>query len=214
MKTFSDKAYWTSYYARLNGDQRFIQPSHFAQCLAEQNLIQGKRIIELGCGNGRDSVHFARNGAAVTAIDQCKNAGKLLFDLPNITFFAKDFTRLEPMNPTERYDVVYSRFTMHSIDYEGENRVLSWAFHNLVPGGYLCVEARTLKDELAGKGLYKGQNTWFYGNHHRRFIDVADFKEKLASIGFELLLFAESKGFATCPLEDPVIMRVIAHKTH
>ena len=30
---------------------------------------KGKSILELGCGNGRDSFYFAKNGLNVTAID-------------------------------------------------------------------------------------------------------------------------------------------------
>ena len=34
----------------------------------------GKELIELGCGNGRDSLFFAKNGINVTGIDASETA--------------------------------------------------------------------------------------------------------------------------------------------
>jgi HK97 family phage portal protein len=47
-----------------------MQPSKFAQEFAEKLIDEGKKsILEIGCGNGRDSILFALAGLTVTAID-------------------------------------------------------------------------------------------------------------------------------------------------
>ncbi len=43
-------------------------------------------------------------------------------------------------------DVVYSRFTLHSVDAQGEKRTLKWVYDNLKTGGFFCIEVRTIKD--------------------------------------------------------------------
>lgn len=43
-------------------------PSPFAQAVLSDMLIRGGDILELGCGNGRDSIFFAKHGLRVTAI--------------------------------------------------------------------------------------------------------------------------------------------------
>lgn len=212
LTTFNDKAYWVAYYDKLLANNKNKNPSPFAQSLVEQGYLKGKSMVELGCGNGRDALFFAKNGAIVTAIDQCENTTQILNNYEGVTSYASDFTNLEPVITSEKFDLVYSRFTIHSIDEEGENRVLNWAFSNLKKGGKLCVEARTLKDPICGKGEDKGSNVWFYNEHHRRFIDAAAFRYKLQEVGFDLVFFQEKNGFAKYKEEDPIVLRMIALK--
>jgi len=50
-------------------------PSDFAQkCYSDFEKYGVKRILELGCGQGRDSIFFASNGLDVHAIDSSKVA--------------------------------------------------------------------------------------------------------------------------------------------
>jgi len=85
-------------------------------------------------------------------------------------------------------------------------------YNNLKKDGILCVEARTLKDPIFGKGIDKGNNIWFYNDHHRRFIDALSFKNKLVEMGFEIKLFEENNGFAKHKDDDPVVLRAIVKK--
>ena len=65
-----DKNYWERYYAEVDGVAR---PSTFAQ-YALPHLPAGFTIVELGCGNGRNSLFFAQNGYTIHALDQCTKA--------------------------------------------------------------------------------------------------------------------------------------------
>lgn len=51
-----DKKYWSEYYST---HQKPTGESTFAQ-FVESRLDDNKTLIELGCGNGRDSVFFAK----------------------------------------------------------------------------------------------------------------------------------------------------------
>jgi len=170
---FGDLDYWEEYYSR-NGevDIVFDNPSDFARFVINKLPDTHKNIIELGCGNGRDSIFFTKNNKNILAIDQCVNTTNELNKISeNIQSFAADFTKL-PLELDFKPDVVYSRFTLHSIDEEAEDRTLKWVAGILDKGGVFCLEARTVLDPLCGQGQNKGRNVWFT-DHYRRFI-VAD----------------------------------------
>ena len=62
--------YWDQYYRNQICS---TQPSPFAQYVA--TLVEpGKTLIDLGCGNGRDSLFFAKQGMQVVAIDLSRSA--------------------------------------------------------------------------------------------------------------------------------------------
>ena len=208
---FNDKKYWEEFYEEVLQKSRLLNPTPFSEFVLDHYLSKNERLVELGSGNGRDSIYFAKNDIQVTSIDQCANVIQNLSHYKNITAYSLDFTNLQRFET--KFDVVYSRFTLHSIDLEGENRTIVWSYDNLKTRGRLCIEARTLKDPIYGKGEYKGTNTWFYNNHHRRFIDAEKFRVKLEKIGFKVLIFKEERGFAKMGDDnDPVILRLIVEK--
>ena len=72
---------------------------------------------------------LSKDGFKVIAIDQCKNTTTILNQLENIESYPADFTELPPHD--KEINVVYSRFTMHSIAEVEENNTLKWVFDNL-----------------------------------------------------------------------------------
>ena len=207
----NDKSYWENFY---NNSVNIDSPSPFASFLMDEIFPKNINVlVELGCGNGRDAKYFAENGIQVIAIDQCENTTNKLNQIDNIDSFSHDFTRLPSFSEKNyQIDVVYSRFTMHSINLQAEERTIKWVFNNLKLGGIFCIEARTIKDSLCGKGINKGNNIWFYNSHHRRFIDANNFKEKLKKNGFKIVYFEEKNGFAKYKNEDPIVLRAIVKK--
>jgi SAM-dependent methyltransferase len=80
----------------------------------------GKRVLEIGCGIGTDTVNFARAGARVTAVDLSEKSLDLarrraeVFGLSDrIAFHAADAERLSEVIPPEPYDLVYSFGVIH-----------------------------------------------------------------------------------------------------
>tara|TARA_B110001452_G_scaffold150188_1_gene124964 strand:+ start:2521 stop:3162 length:642 start_codon:yes stop_codon:yes gene_type:complete len=211
IKEFNDKEYWSKYYETILKSKKNISPSDFAKYLVENDIVKtDSDLVELGCGNGRDSIYFSSYDVNVTAIDQCSNTTTFLNNLQKINSFADDFTRLSSLR--KNVDVVYSRFTLHSVDAQGEKRTLKWVYDNLKTGGFFCIEVRTINDPIFGLGQDKGENIWFYNNHHRRFVDAKEFKKDLINLDFNLFYFDESNGYAKYEDQDPVLLRVIAKK--
>lgn len=207
-----DNNYWEKFYSKQNAE---LRPSLFAVYVNELFNNNKKKIIELGCGNGRDSIFFANNSHNILAIDQCESEIKFLQNqykqLNNIVFRCDDFTSLSLDN---KYDIVYSRFTLHSIRKEEERRVLQWAYESLNEGGLFCIEVRGHKNEIykLGEPVDNEPDAYIYNDHYRRFLNFETLCNDLKELGFTITFAAEEKGFAPFNGEDETYIRVIVKK--
>lgn len=212
-----DERYWNEYYRNQFAQNRAVggtePPSLFAQAMLGNYMERGNALVELGCGNGRDSLYFAENGINVTGIDVSEVAiGKLQQRNTNhCIFICDDFVNAEAIYQIQ-YDYCYSRFTLHAINEEQEAQILDKAYKMLKPDGYLFIEARSILDEKYGKGQEVEKNAYIYDGHYRRFIDPAELKSKLEYIGFTIVEIEESDKFAPSDSERTVCVRVIAQK--
>ncbi|MDR1373062.1 MAG: class I SAM-dependent methyltransferase [Dysgonamonadaceae bacterium] len=190
------KNYWEQYYSN---NRQSDSPSLFAQYICEKYAKDGQTVTELGCGNGRDAVWFAKNGLKVTAFDQCQDEMDYLSaqfkDTENISFEAKDFSSLPDM---EKTDLVYSRFTLHSVSQRKEHKTLLWASNNLKNGGHLCIEVRGTKNELyrQGQPVENEPDAFILDSHYRRFLDLETLRKNLETLGFDIVEAEEKAGFA------------------
>lgn len=208
-----DKDYWENYYRRHKTP---FAPSAFAKYLIEKfDFSNAPRTLELGCGNGRDAICFHAAGADVYAIDQCHEEIDFLNDKysnAKLQFFADNFIT-PATNFQTTFDYIYSRFTYHAISEEDEKKSIEWICANLKDNGKFMLEARSTKDTLFGQGKLLAPNTYFYNGHARRFLDYEEIAALIQS-HLTILESTLSSGLAICKDEDPVIIRIIAEKTH
>lgn len=199
-------SYWNSFY----GGQHVKEPSRFAEFVRGQFLQPGKRLLEIGCGNGRDAIFLNRTGLEVTGVDLSEAAiQKCRQELPKSRFLVGDFSEL---NLKESFDYVYSRFTLHAVDEPAERRTLASAADLLERGGLLFVEVRTILDELCGKGERISQKEWIYDGHYRRFIIPENLLTRARKAGFSPNYIHLSKGLAQWGDQDPTVLRLVLEK--
>jgi len=81
---------------------------------------RGKKVLEIGCGIGTDTINFARRGAQVTAVDLSEKSLELartravVFGLQDqIRFCPGDAEELSRFVPVEPYDLIYSFGVIH-----------------------------------------------------------------------------------------------------
>ena len=210
----NDKKYWTEYYSK---NSKPTDASTFAEFILPK-LNSNKNLIELGCGNARDSIYFAQNNLNVVAVDQVQEEIDYLNENhkeENILFVCDDFTNLvntshDIINETD-FDYIYSRFTFHSINEAKEDRTLDWIENNLDKEGYFLLEARSLNDPMfkQGKSLSDTEN---YTTHYRRYMDLDKIIEKLESRNFEIIYNIEDNNLAVYKDDNPYVIRIIAKK--
>ena len=203
----NDKSYWKEYY-RKNPNP--VDPSTFAKFIIGF-MEPEKKLIELGCGNGRDSVYFAQQKINVTAIDQIEEEMDYLnkkHSLYNLNFKADDFTNLDD---DKKYDYIYSRFTLHSVNEKAEKRVFDWITKQLNDEGLFFLEVRSINDPMFEKGekISESENVT---THYRRYLDFNETIEKIENRGLKIIYKLESQGLAKYKDDDPTLIRIVAQK--
>jgi len=212
-----DKEYWDKFYAEHGLDSNIHKESTFAK-FCQEELFIGKKlnILELGSGNGRDSIFFAKNNHKVIAIDQSTVAidiekNNLPKDICNNLIAKADNFITEDYSCYGDIDIFYSRFTIHAIKKDEEQIIVSKVYNQLDTHGLFCIEVRTTKDPLCGIGKYMGDNTYFT-DHSRRFIDSDIFLKNALNLGFKLKYFVEKDNLSIYKNDNPVLMRIILEK--
>jgi SAM-dependent methyltransferase len=166
-------------------------PSNFGlNCYEEFKQHGVKKILELGCGQGRDTIFFASNGLDVVAIDSSQVAidelSKIITEknLP-IKAMVYDASKGIPFD-NSYFDAVYSqmffnmRFTDEQLKYlfVEVNRVLK-------DGGLNLFSVRSDNDAMYKKGTEVEKNIYDINGFQIRFFTKPDLTKISLSNGFE-----------------------------
>lgn len=159
VKIFVDRSehFWKKYYetdSQTYDSERFSSPSGKLFEDLENNFIvemfgdvQNKKTLDVATGTGRISVHLAKAGADVTALDltpemmekakeKAKNAGV------KINFIEGNAMAL-PFNDATFDNVITIRF-VHLLSKKDEEKVIEEMARVLKPGGQLIIEYNNL----------------------------------------------------------------------
>ncbi|MBA4319680.1 MAG: class I SAM-dependent methyltransferase [Flavobacterium sp.] len=106
------------YFNEVERRKYFVEP-HIPR-FAEFEKWRGKKVLEIGCGIGTDTINFARSGAQVTATDISEKSLDLMrqrarvFGLEDkIKFYCGNAEKLSEFVPVEPYDLIYSFGVIH-----------------------------------------------------------------------------------------------------
>lgn len=163
----SQKKQWENTYS---SSQDFFgkEPSELAvSALPTLKEHDVKTVLELGCGQGRDTWYLARSGFKVTALDysesgicQMKETAKRERLEHVVTTKVHDAREPLPM-PEASFDAVYSPmfFTMEFTEEE-VSRMLEDCRRVLKPGGLNIYSVRNDHDPHFGKFEPRGKDMW------------------------------------------------------
>lgn len=207
--------YWDNYYASKDASRVPI-PSQFAP-FALQEAGKPDVVLEFGCGMGRDSIFFARQGVKTigldgshVAVEKCKiiatafGVNDLMFETCQIGTKTLNNIALKYNLPDKSVQVMaYARFFLHAITEDDENILLHFLASALKAGDIFAIEYRTIRDADLRKVTE---------SHYRRFIDPVIFHGKLAAAGFSIKYAVEGFGFAKYGSDDAYAARCIAVK--
>jgi ubiquinone/menaquinone biosynthesis C-methylase UbiE len=104
------------YFNEVENKKYFVEP-HIPS-FADFPKWNGKKVLEIGCGIGTDSINFVRNGAKLTivefsekSLEICKERFKV-FGL-DAQFYCGDVEKLSEFLPLESFDLIYSFGVIH-----------------------------------------------------------------------------------------------------
>ena len=207
-----DADYWSEWYAK-NPDT-ISQPSSFVPYVLSklQGLVKpGCRVVDLGCGNGRDSSAFAQLGCKVDAVDASLRLETVLKH-DNITYWMSDVLSVDSKVLAEA-DIVYMRFFLHALTEAAQTELLGRIQQYCKPGCIVAIETRSLLDplRLTGKQLSPCEN---FTDHYRRYMSPEQVQQALQThAGCEVDSILEASGLSPHGSDDPVLIRVLATRT-
>ncbi len=104
------------YFDEVEERKYFVEP-HIPN-FADFKKWKGKKVLEVGCGIGTDSINFARAGAKLTVVELSKESLEICkkrFAVYNLQakFYLADAEHLSEVVPVEEYDLIYSFGVIH-----------------------------------------------------------------------------------------------------
>ncbi|MBS3650427.1 class I SAM-dependent methyltransferase [Pseudaminobacter sp. 19-2017] len=207
------KSYWNGYYASQSRERRPV-PSQFA-VFVQGELASPHLIVDVGCGNGRDTIFFSSYGNAALGVDGSSAAveyGQALADRLGMParFASIDVndknTLVRTIEEAKNGDLpllIYARFFIHAIDDAAQAAFLDTCAQVCKDGDRLAFEFRTVRD----KSLEKVTES-----HYRRFVEPSAFLAEMGLRGFSAEYFVEGFGFAKYKSDDAYVARFMCTK--
>ncbi len=129
-----------AYFDEVERRKYFVEP-HIPP-FADFTRWSGKRVLEIGCGIGTDTINFARSGATVTAVELSEASLALarkrasVYGVGNrIRFVCGNAEKLTDILAPEPYDLIYSFGVIHHTPCPED--VLDQVGHYAKPGTVL-----------------------------------------------------------------------------
>lgn len=160
--------------------------------------INGKQVLDLGCGPGHDSYKFAELGFDVTGVDYSSEMikqAKILKSIGNNpNFIVGDMRELKKLFPKNHFDAAWISASLIHIEKNDVSKVLVGLKNVLKNKSIIYIgikggkqEMKIVKEKKYGKKL------------HRKFMfwEKDNFTKLLKENGFEILKVSENKNGTT-----------------
>ncbi|KAA1427123.1 class I SAM-dependent methyltransferase [Nocardioides antri] len=202
---------WDAFNAS-HGKRLLKKPTPFARWVSSE-FPSDALLVDVGCGGGRDSRFFARQGRDVLGVDY--SLGSVLRAnrwaarrAPNAHFEPLNFYDARAalamgarLSRQDRPIDLYARFFLHAVEDRGRANFWRMASMGLRSGGRLFVEFRTERD---------ARNQHVFGKHFRRYLDPALVKAEIEANGGRVIHEEAGTGLAPFRTEDPHVCRIVA----
>jgi methyltransferase family protein len=204
-------AYWNDFYAGRASSEVPAEPSAFATWV-EQQLPGGQAVVEVGFGNARDSLWFARRGRRVLGFDFAESAvttAQSRVDELDASFATLDLYDVDDIQAASKAIAaetvpvaVYGRFLIHALEDAGRHNLLDLAAGALPGQGGLYLEFRTGQD--------RDTKHLFGEDHYRQYVDPDLVADEIRERGGDVTHLEAGHGLAVYKTEDPHVARLVA----
>lgn len=201
--------YWAHFYAMHRAAPA---PSAFGR-LVGAALGAGQDVLDVGAGDGRDSVHLAGLGHRVVALDASPAATDRATADHGDAVCAWVTGRVDDHVEawSGAFDAVHARFVLHAMTEHEEEQLWAAVPRVLRPGGRVFVETLSINDRGARRGEVLSRSERIDG-HYRRYAVPAELERRVSAAGLEVESVVESAGLAQEGDDDPVVVRLVARR--
>jgi SAM-dependent methyltransferase len=159
----------------------------------------GVSILELGCGDGRDTEVLARAGHRVVGVDLSVSAvAEAASRLPSCEFHCQDIRAPFP-EAGANVNVVLASLCLHYFPWAETVSIVRRIHHSLQPGGVLLCRLNSTEDHNFGASGHPEieRNFYMVNGEPKRFFDRPAVEQ----------LFAEAEGWRLLSLRHQVVGR-------
>ena len=188
--------YWSDFYSKTSVDST---PSSFALTVIHDLTLRGLkgcRVLDVGCGNGRDSKAFHDNGFDVTSVDVAFDSN---FPWRHVKSDVKDI----PDAFFEETHVLYLRFFLHAITASQQAQLFIRIKSLCALSTLVYIETRSANDPMLLKDRISETESCF--THYRRFQTCDELRNSISD--FHVLYISEVEHASPQGEDDPTLLR-------
>lgn len=198
--------YWEKFY-KEGTSKSLLENSDFSkfvlhyiqQKLSSMDSISEKTLLDIGCGNGKDTFYLRENGINSFGIDM------------NCDLEPPYFERKDALDISEAYDYYYMRFFLHTIEENQMDKLMDNILTIMKEDSYIFIETRStlgITSEDKKETNFKSG----IGEAHFRMLYSLDYLTNKFRNKFIIVNSEESKGLAIFKGMDPYIIRMVLRK--
>ncbi|EEM16745.1 class I SAM-dependent methyltransferase [Bacillus pseudomycoides] len=150
--------FWDDFYSNREKGVPFFtnKPDENLVNYFEKKLLNPGKVLELGCGPGRNAIYFAEKGCLVDAVDLSQESIQWATERAkeknvNINFIYNNIFDLQIEEGT--YDIVYDSGCFHHIAPHRRMSYINLVKKALKPGGYFAITCFVQGGELGGADI-------------------------------------------------------------
>ncbi|WP_242218445.1 bifunctional 2-polyprenyl-6-hydroxyphenol methylase/3-demethylubiquinol 3-O-methyltransferase UbiG [Bacillus cereus group sp. BfR-BA-01380] len=150
--------FWDDFYSNREKEIPFFtnKPDENLVSYFEKKLLNPGKVLELGCGPGRNAIYFAENGCLVDAVDLSQESIQWATERAkeknvNVNFIYNNIFDLQIEEDT--YDIVYDSGCFHHIAPHRRMSYINLVKKALKPGGYFAITCFVQGGELGGADI-------------------------------------------------------------
>lgn len=139
-------------------------------------LLSANTIVDLGCGNGPDTLFLYKQNIHPIACDFSEEAIKKINELcPEIRTLCFDMSKGLPFMD-HSVDIVIADLSLHYFNWRTTEKIISDICRVLVKGGLLLGRVNSIKDINFGatEGIVLETNYYYNNGCKKRFFDIED----------------------------------------
>lgn len=153
------------------------------------------RILELGCGEGNDSIYFAQEGHSIISTDFSDvviTQNKQRYNHPLLRFEVQDISEKLPFDDNS-FDVVYARLSLHYFNDVTTRDIIKEIYRVLKTDGCIQFMCKSTDDPIYGEGDEIETDMFELDGHVRHFFSPEYAKDLLESSGFSNIKITAGK---------------------
>jgi SAM-dependent methyltransferase len=203
-KLNENSEYWNKYY---NNKKEILPNSSFSKFTLPY-LQPRLSLIDIGCGDGRDSLFFAKNNIETLGVDFSKVTTSKNKEYENDNLKFKRLNLMKINDITQNFNYAYCRFMLHAINYEIQEQIFDWMFKNIL--NKIFIETR-IADAQVDSQKY---------NHFRRDFTRNEVLKSLEKHNFKIIYSKVSRNFSKYKKaysvndlnHNPLLLRIVIQK--